>query len=306
MNKRLTTITIIVLLLVLAGYLIVDRAGTGETGKRTPLSADTPEVIDQWIIEKVFEPGRGQLYAVVAPAGEIIFLAGESFIAAYDAGFNLLWEYKTEMPVTALSASGDLLYAASQGVILVFNAKGEKIDDWGPFENNSMITSLSANDSHVAYADAANKTIYILDKSGSLITLIGRSGEPFIIPSPYFDIALGSDNVLFAANTGKRRIEIRKRDGTLLDYFGEQGTSPEAFFGCCNPAHFALIPGGFVTAEKGKNRIKILDADGGFVEFVSSVNTFVPSLPLDVYSPDGKVIFAANPADSKVYVFRKK
>jgi hypothetical protein len=91
-----------------------------------------------------------------------------------------------------------------------------------------------------------------------------------------------------------------------MTQFGEPGTAPGAFCGCCNPAHFALIPQGFVTAEKGINRIKILDADGKFIEFVSSKNSFTPSIPLDIASVDGITIYAANPADSKLYVFKRR
>jgi len=36
------------------------------------------------------------------------------------------------------------------------------------------------------------------------------------------------------------------------------------------------------------------------------VNNFVPPLPLDIASTDGKVIYGANPADSKLYVFKRK
>ena len=37
------------------------------------------------------------------------------------------------------------------------------------------------------------------------------------------------------------------------------------FFGCCNPAHFAILPDGrFVTSEKGIPRIKVYSAQGQF------------------------------------------
>ena len=67
-----------------------------------------------------------------------------------------------------------------------------------------------------------------------------------------------------------------------------------------------IIPEGFVTAEKGINRIKILNKKGEFVEFVNSKNSFVKSVPLDVASSDGKIIYAANPADSRLYIFKRK
>ena len=45
------------------------------------------------------------------------------------------------------------------------------------------------------------------------------------------------DNI-YVANTGHRRIETRGIDGATISYFGEPGTAPDAFCGCCNPAHF--------------------------------------------------------------------
>jgi hypothetical protein len=306
MNKKLANTAILVLLLILTGYIVIDKilnkkSAPSSTGELTPSS-----VSDQWIIKKVFEPGKGQLNAVAISADYQVFLGGEPFIACYDSTFKLLWEYETGMPVTALTVSGDSVYAAIQEIIIVLNKKGEKLEEWGPFENNSMITSLSANETNVAFADAANRTIFILDKEGIAKKLIGKSEDPFIIPSFYFDVALGSDNKIFIANTGNKRIEIRNMEGKILSFFGESGTGPESFCGCCNPAHFAIIPGGFVTAEKGINRIKILDDSGEYVESVSSVNDFVPPLPLDIASPDGKIIYGANPADSKLYVFKRK
>jgi hypothetical protein len=306
MNRKLATYTIVILLLIFIGYMVFDVALRKEIPQSSPSASEASGPADQWDVTKVFEPAQGQLNAVTTSENGNVFLGGESFVARFDSAFKPIWEYKTEMPVTALAASGNNLYAAVQGTILVLDFNGEKVDEWGPFEENSMITSLSVNDIYVAFADAANKTVFVLDKTGIVKSLIGNSEIPFIIPSSYFDVALGADNIIYIANTGNRRIERRNIEGKLLDFFGEPGTDPQDFCGCCNPAHFALIPGGFITAEKGINRIKILDNKGKFVEFVSSVNDFVPPLPLDIASPDGKVIYGANPADSKLYVFRRK
>jgi hypothetical protein len=306
MDKKWATVTIIVLLLIFVGYIVIDIALRDKTKPVASAKTETTGITDMWTVTRIFEPGKGQIQAVTISDNKTIVLGGETFIACYDTAFNLRWEYKTEMPVTALAIYGNRIYAAVQGTILVLDLKGEKTGEWGPFESNAMITSLAANETYVAFADAANKAVFVLDKEGGLKSLIGKSDNAFIVPSYYFDVALGSDNVLYIANTGNRKIERRNIDGTLTSSFGEPGTGPDAFCGCCNPSHFALLPDGFVTAEKGINRIKILDKKGEFVEFVSSVNNFVPPLPLDVASSDGKVIYGANPADSKVYVFKRK
>jgi len=306
MSRLWTTVTIIILLLVFIVYMVFDLALKKDTAPVSTLSEAESVITDQWFVVKVFDPGKGQLNAVIVSGEGKIILGGESFIACYDTGFVLQWEYKTVLPVSALTLSQQKVYAVAGNIIEVLNMKGEKNDEWGPFEDKSLITSISANDTYVVVADAINKAIFVLDKEGDVKHIIGKSDEPFIIPSAYFDVVIGSDNIIYAANTGKRRIERRKIDGSLLDFFGEEGTAPGAFCGCCNPAHFAVIPGGFVTAEKGINRIKILSTKGEFVESVSFSNKFIPSLPLDIASADGTIIYGANPADSKLYLFKRK
>jgi hypothetical protein len=308
MNKKWATILMIIILLAFIGYIIFDVALKKEKspGNSSVIEIDSSGIADQWIVSKVFEPGLGKLKAVAASEKGLIILGGESFVSGYTSDLKALWTLKTEKPVTAISATGDTIFASTIETILVINGKGELISEWGPFEDSTIITSIALNKTFLAFADAGNKSITILDKKGNFRKMIGKSGEPFIIPSLYFDVALTSDNTLYAANTGKSRVETRDINGLMTGFFGEPGIAPGAFCGCCNPSHFALIPGGFITAEKGINRIKILNEKGEFVEFVSAVNNFSPPNPLDVASVDGKIIYAANPADSKVYVFRRK
>ncbi len=49
----------------------------------------------------------------------------------------------------------------------------------------------------------------------------------------------------------------------------------DRFTGCCNPAHFALLPdGSFVTYEKGNDKIKVFDHTGKFHAFVAGAGSF--------------------------------
>ena len=79
---------------------------------------------------------------------------------------NQIWNTKTPSPVTSLSFSGDSIYASTMDMMLVINNEGKILNEWGPFEDNSIITSVAANKSNVAFADAGNKTVFILDKGG--------------------------------------------------------------------------------------------------------------------------------------------
>jgi hypothetical protein len=306
MNKKWATPAIIFLLTIFIGFIIYDVAFKGEEPAPESTAITDNGIADMWEVTNTFDCAAGKLRAVSVSASGNIYLAGESFISAFTDDFKPIWEIKTDYPVTALSVSGDTVYASTQELIQVYDPKGGFITEWGPFEDKAIITSVATNRSYVAFADAGNKIIFILDKKGEVKYMAGQTGEPFIVPSPYFDVALTADNRLIIANTGHRRVETRSISGTLLGFFGEPGTAPGAFCGCCNPAHFALIPGGFVTAEKGINRIKLLNEKGDFTEFVSSVNKFVAPLPLDIASADGKTIYGANTADNKLYVFKRK
>jgi hypothetical protein len=305
MNKKWSTVVIIAIILIFIGYMVFDLSLKKEKATVNTAIIDSFGFTDQWAVSKVFEPGLGKLNAVTASGNGSIILAGESFVSGYNSDMNVTWTLKTEKPVTSVSASGDTIFASTMETILVINNKGKLIAEFGPVEDSSIITSISSNDALIAVADAQNRRITILDKKGTVMKMIGLSGEPFIVPSPYFDVAVTGDNRIFVANPGNRRIEERNLDGTITRFFGMPGMAPAAFCGCCNPAHFALIPGGFVTAEKGINRIKILNDKGEFTELVSSKNNFMAPIPLDIASADGKIIYAANPADGKLYIFTR-
>ncbi|MGD0754676.1 MAG: hypothetical protein ABR927_06400 [Bacteroidales bacterium] len=306
MNKKVASGLIILILLLFLGYIIYDVALRKEKDVAEISNTATPEITDSWKVTSTIDPASGKVESVGIMKNDNVVIGGDSFVACYDPELRMLWNNKTDRPVTSISASGDTIFTSTTETIRMLDPKGRQIGEWGPFEDSAMITSVSANISFVVFADARNKVLMVLDKKGDLKSMIGKSGEPFILPSPYFDVAIDAANIIYVANTGKHRIEKRKIDGTMIEQFGGTGTSPEFYCGCCNPAHFALVPGGFVTAEKGINRIKILNSKGEFVEFISSVNKFTPSIPLVVASSDGKTIYGANPADSKVYIFNKK
>ncbi len=305
MNKKITAVISVLAILVFIGYMIFDTVRPDGFAKNPVQSTGKDSPVDAWKITGELAVKEGALQAVtVSPQGKI-YVGGDSFISCYDQDHRLLWNTKTPYPVTSLSNWGDSIYASSMEMIMVVSAGGEIKDEWGPFEDKAFITSVSSNASYVAFADAGNKMIFILDKTGSVKRMIGQNDGQFIVPSPYFEVALGSDNDFYVANTGKRRVENRTIEGKLVSYYGEPGMAPEAFCGCCNPAHFAAFADGFITAEKGINRIKIMDKSGKFVEYVSSKNKFTPSVPLDIACIDGKTIYAANPADSKLYIFTR-
>jgi hypothetical protein len=304
MNKKLTALFSLIIILAFIGYIIFDATKDSENVDAAETSKDTV-YNDSWTLFREMQITGGGLSSVTVSEDGIVFLGGDTFVKSLNSDLTDSWNLNTEAKITSLTLSGDTVFASTSETILVISTSGKLIAEWGPYEGNCILTSVSAGKKFLAIADAGNKRIFILKKNGELNSMMGQSEEQFVIPSPYFDVAL-SDDQLFAANTGHRRIETWTTDGKKLSQFGEPGTAPGAFCGCCNPAHFAVIPQGFVTAEKGINRIKILDHNGDFVEFVSSQNDFIPSIPVDVASADGETIYAANSVNSTLYLFKRK
>jgi len=304
-RKKILALISLVIILAFIGYIIYDTVRSEKKPTDSLTKSKETGPVDEWQVSQVVEVQKG-LKAVTAASDGNIYAGGESFIVSYDSNLEKLWQIETTGMITALSMNGDTLFAASEETIFLVSPTGKVINEWGPYEAKSLFTSLSANKEYLAVADASNKIVFIIKKDGEVHSMIGHSDEKLLIPSPYFDVCLTWDNLLFLAHTGKYRIEKWTIDGEFISSFGESGTDPGKFCGCCNPAHFTIIPEGFITAEKGINRIKISGSSGEFVEYVSSDNNFIASVPLDVSSADGKTIYGANPADSKLYVFRRK
>lgn len=304
-NKKILALISLLIILAFIGYIVFDTVRSERKTSENTASSDNTGPADKWQIAQAIECPDGLKAVTVTPNGNI-FAGGSSFIVSYNSELNKIWQIEMPGKIAALTINGDTLFAASEELIYLVSPEGKIISEWGPYEAKCLITSLSSNKDYLAVADAGNKIAFIIRKDGEVSSMIGHSEEKLLIPSPYFDVCLTEDNKLYLAHTGKHRIEKWDIDGKFISSFGEPGSDPGEFCGCCNPAHFTLIPGGFISAEKGINRIKILGETGEFIEYVSSVNGFVPSAPLDIVSAGGEKIYGANPSDSKLYVFVRK
>lgn len=304
MNSKALTYLSVLIIAVFIGYMVVDSSRKGKAPvPETTTALGEPQM---WLISNELNITEGSLTAVTVSGDGKVFAGGDSFVSCYDQEMQKRqWTVNTGIPVTALTLMDDTIYAATNDHLIVLDNKGSIIGELGPWDDGSIITSVSAGLSTIAVADAGKKLIYLIDKGGEVVDIISDDIAEFVIPSPYFDV-VNTEKSVFAANTGMKRIEERDFNGDIISYFGEAGLAPDAFCGCCNPAHFTSFGEGFVTAEKGINRIKIIDSIGRFVEFVSSENSFKPSVPLDIASFGTELIYAANPDDSKIYVFKRK
>jgi sugar lactone lactonase YvrE len=210
--------------------------------------------------------------AVAVGPGDGIYVAGDRAVQVFDAAGQLLKTIAMSGEPTCLTVGGDA--GAWPGRIFVgignrvesFNAQGARLGEWTMPSPDVRLTSITTAAADIFVADAAQRVVWRFDGDGRLLGRIGAAegeSQPFSVPSPYFDVAAGEEGLIHVVNPGRGRIETVTPEGSPQTLWGAAGSEVERFFGCCNPAHLAVMPdGSFVTSEKGIPRIKVYDATG--------------------------------------------
>jgi len=197
--------------------------------------------------------------------------------------------------------------------IEVVDNEGNLLSNWEILNDQVYITSIALDEKSVFVADAGNKIVYHYDRNGKLLNEIGRKdpvkGIPgFIIPSPYFDLAVGREGQLWVVNPGRHAFEAYTADGDLISSWAKTSMQVDGFSGCCNPSHIALLEdGNFVTSEKGIERVKIHHPSGEFRCVVAGPEKFDEGTTgLDLAVDSQGRIFVLDPKKGMVRIFEKK
>ena len=165
------------------------------------------------------------------------------------------------------SPSADELLVGMRNHIEVYNSNGESVTVWPNLDEKGYITSLAANQEGVFAADAGNRIVLFYGHDGVLKTRIGAEDKArdipgFIVPSPYFDLALDPSGVFWVVNPGRHGLESYRSNGDPISSWYRMGMDLPSFCGCCNPIHIAFRPdGSLVTLEKGLDRVKLYAPD---------------------------------------------
>jgi hypothetical protein len=202
------------------------------------------------------------------------------------------------------------IYVGMQSHVEALDRDGKLIAGWKPLEKASL-ASIAAGDREVFVADAGNRLVWRFAPDGTPAGRIdGRSADSdqlgFIITSEHFDLAVGRDGLLYVVNPRRLRIEAYRPDGTMSGHWGKAGTRLADFDGCCNPAHFAILPDDrFVTAEKGRPVVKMYGADHAF-ECVVAGPQQMSSLPADLAADSRRRVLVLDAVKKYVRVFEAK
>ena len=247
-------------------------------------------------------------------ADDRVYVSGDSSVFVFDKDETPLFSFLTEMPVRCLAAGENhVLYLGMGDHVEVFDQKGQRLARWESLGEKAIVTSIAIAEDYAFVADAGNKIVWKFDKSGSKRQRIGDKNEAkdipgFVIPSPYFDVAVDSDGFLWVANTGRHSLENYTLDGQFRTSWGEFGMEIQGFCGCCNPTHFALLEDdSFVTSEKGIARVKIYNRIGNLVSVVAPASLFIEgTVGLDLAVDSAQRIYVLDPMQKAVCIFAEK
>jgi hypothetical protein len=216
--------------------------------------------------------------------------------------------------LTAISFSPEKkIYLGCKTHIQIFDLNGTLLEKWQIIDSAAYITSIAFKEDKVYLAEAAGQEVYLFNNKGEELNSFDGSARikgtyGFIIPSPYFDLAIDPENQLWVANTGLQSVENFSDEGIHNTSWGESAFTIEGFIGCCNPAHFAIMSdGSFVTSEKGIIRIKVYNPSGKLESVVASSKDFIPdSEPVDLAIDENDRIYLLDISKKMIRKFERK
>jgi hypothetical protein len=255
-----------------------------------------------------------RLFALAVGPDDKVYVSSKNSVRVLTKDGSPLSSIKTAGPAYCLAVDeNNDLYTGLKDHIEVYNAKGVKTAQWESMGEKAIFTSIAVSKQSVFAADAGNHIVWKFDKAGKMQARIGEKNiakdiPGFIIPSPYFDVAIDPDGFLWAANTGRHSIENYTETGDFRTSWGKYSMKLEDFCGCCNPTHMIILEdGSFVTSEKGIARVKVYNRLGNLVSIVAAPDRFAEgTVGLDLAVDSGKRIFVLDPKKKAVRIFAKE
>lgn len=261
-------------------------------GARSAETANNPYEYDVSLFENVapdllrfseqesIAPGVKSPRALAVDSRGRLLIAGEGDAALLDRDGRKLGAFALPGAAgcAAFLSGGDILIGLREHVEH-FDGDGKPLAAWTAMGENAVLTGLAVISNLVFLADAGNRVVWRFDADGRMLGQIGSETDEgqhhFVVPSPYFDVVAAGDRV-WIANPGRQRVEIYTLAGRLLSQWGRAGMQIDAFCGCCNPVHLALLgDGDMVTAEKGMPRVKVYGAAGKLACVAAGPGQFV-------------------------------
>ncbi len=319
MKQKLIITFSILLLFVVVAFMAIDLFKNKESEKN-PYDYNIGKLrqVDENLLcyteISLIKPGFDSLHGLAIDNSDRVYVSGKNQIAIYkpDGSMEKTFPIQGTPLCLAIDENGDV-YTGMTDHVEVFDNDGKLLSNWEILNEQVFITSIALDESSVFVADAGNKIVYHYERDGIFRNEIGgkdpEKGIPgFIIPSAYFDLAIGREGQLWIVNPGRHALEAYTPGGDLISSWSKTSMQEDGFSGCCNPSHIALLEDGkFVTSEKGIERVKIIDQSGEFVCLVASPTMIEEGTTgLDLAVDSHQRIFVLDPKRGVVRIFEKK
>ncbi len=321
-SKQNQILTGIIILVSLAGILFFGYRAVRENSLRkqkNPFEYDIDrfKVSDPSLVH-FSEVGRIPLelphvYGLAVGPEDNIYVSGDNTFFIFSRDGIHLSTFSVDESVHCLAVDNNRdVYVGMNDIVEVYDLSGTKKANWKSPSTGAIFTSIALSEKFVFVADAGNLIVWKFDKDGNLLQRIGEKDEDkdvpgFIIPSPYFDVAVDPDGFLWAADTGRHSLENYTLDGGFRTSWGEFSMDIGGFCGCCNPSHFIVLEdGSFVTSEKGIARVKVYNQIGEMVSVVAGPDKFIEgTVGLDLAVDSDQRILILDPKQKLVRIFTK-
>jgi len=252
--------------------------------------------------------------SIALTADDELLAGGESGVKIYNSGLEPVAEFNTlQSALSITSGDSGMVYVAFIDHYGVYNREGQMQLKSQAFGDTAYFKSIDVYKNRVAIADAGYRIVRIFDRgTGQQIRTVGHKNEnagvpEFVVPSPFFDLAIDEQGFLWVVNPGRHMFENFTLKGEFRTKWARTSMRADGFSGCCNPSHFALMSdGSFVTSEKGIPRIKIHDQHGRFKTMVAPADRFhKETVGLDLAVDSQDRVWVLYPRESKVLIFEK-
>lgn len=232
---------------------------------------EEPKTPGKLELVRTYATGMGVIRGLAFDREGRLHVAGSEGVRVFepngDAGPH--FQVKGLIAAIAVDEEGDI-HLAQPKHVQHLSRTGEVRSVWGEGGSErgqfGHLTGIACSGGMLFLADAGNRRIARIAVNGDPVDEI----EGFHLPSAYFGLGLDGEGSLYAGHTSKHRVERYDRNLELAGYWGEYGSKPEQFCGCCNPTHLAVFPDGRVaTTEKGIPRLKVYSPDGGLLAYLN-------------------------------------
>ena len=245
---------------------------------------DTEMILYREISKPVSTRFAESRFVTVDESGAL-YLAGDKSIRVMDSLGRIGETINLTVSPFCLVPGDKRFYIGTRDRIVITDNKGKVQTTWQSLGENAWITSLTMDDEHIYIADAGQRIVWCYDLKGNFIRRIGNKDPEkdipgFVIPGPYFDLAMAPDGLLRVANPGRHQIEAYTVKGDREFAWGKFGNKLEDFTACCNPVSFSILADGdIITCEKGVARVKVYDTFGNLKGFVAEPKQLVNVSP---------------------------